>query len=176
MITTSLTFPVSITYESDSPLDIGDIEALREEIESSLLNANSNGELDPHGYTIQCVTLEVGDPVAIEASATGSPSNKIPVSDEDALRYLFTGLSERGWSFLAYDDGGDDKEPFESIEGLVSAVLAVDCPVKVYLSHKEIEEACLVLLAQDSPEDVLVDHTWVEPLNSDTNELWRIFD
>lgn len=175
MITTSLTFPVTITYESFYHLSEMDKKVLRAEIESSLINTSINGDLDPAGYMLQCVALEVGDSADEASAAPEAPTNKIPATDEDALRHLLTRLSERGWSFLAYDDGGDDIEPFEYVEGLISAVLAVSDKVVVYLRHEEVKGAYIVLLAQDSPEDVLVDHTGMEPLNSDITALWRIF-
>lgn len=167
MITTTLTFPVHITYESDCPLDDGDLDAVRYRLETRLHSDLINDRLDPTDRQITAYALEVSSP--------DNPGPHVPETDEDALHYLLNGLSERGWSFLTYDDGGGH-EPVESIEDLISAVLAVSDTVTVYLRHEELRGAYIVLLAQDSPEDVLVDHTWMEPLNSDVAALWRIFE
>lgn len=56
---TTLTFQVTVTYESDEPLNESNMEALLAELDSSLQNANSCGHLDPPGLTIQSFALEV---------------------------------------------------------------------------------------------------------------------
>ena len=59
MKSTTLTFQVSVTYESDEPLDEDNCEVLRAEMDSTLQNANACGHLDPPGLAIQSFALEV---------------------------------------------------------------------------------------------------------------------
>jgi len=59
MLTTILGYTVYVTYESEGVLDEGDQEALRAELESTLHNANTMGQLDPPDRAIQAFTLEV---------------------------------------------------------------------------------------------------------------------
>lgn len=99
-----------------------------------------------------------------------------PETDSAAALYLLSGLARAGWNAYAYDDGDGQWEPETDISKLVEAVLAVDCMVEIRLQHNDGTNGAIVLLAQGSPEDLLVDHTWKPELTEDIDRLTAVYD
>src|SRR5690554_597156 len=109
--------------------------------------------------------------------------NAVPTTDAEALRYLYLGLAARGWQVTHYEEL-DLSEKFdkyelvriESVDQFIEAVTDVDEPVLVHAENQMKARVTIQLLAQGSPEDLVVDHTYNEEFAETLNALWTVFE
>ena len=109
--------------------------------------------------------------------------NAAPTTDAEALRYLYLGLAASGWRVTHYEEL-DLSEKFdkyeliriESVDQFIEAVTAEDGVVAVHAENPVKASVTIQLLAQGSPEDLVVDHTYNEEFAETLTALWTVFE